>query len=368
MPGKPLVFKSVTSPHIVGTGLVALDVVLNEASESSPRLWAGGTCGNVLSILAYLGWNATPVSRLGRDAASRLIIRDFRRWGVNVEFASVGPTTPGPIIIHRIRKNSAGEPFHSFSLNCPDCGRHLPSYRPVPESSLEAALSEIPRARVFFADRVSRGVLTLARFLRDRGALVVYEPSGISDPAHFAEMLSLTHVLKYSQERLPDLETSIEVPLIVETLGRGGLRYRSHLNRAKTRGWQRCEPFKLNRHVDTAGAGDWCTAGIIHNLGRHGSSAFKQIGPSKLQAAFDFGQALAAWNCGFLGARGGMYATSKSEFEATIQDIIQERGHSMPEPDEPTPTAAKVVARVCSECRGSKKPALGRSFMRLLHG
>lgn len=368
MRSKTIMFQSETVPGIVGTGLIALDVVLDETSETSPRLWAGGTCGNVLSILAFLGWSATPVSRLGRDAASRLIVRDLKRWGVNVEFASVGPTTPGPIIIHRIRKNSAGEPFHSFSLNCPDCGHHLPSYRPVPEASLEAVLPGIYKPRVFFADRVSRGVITLARSLRERGALVVFEPSGVSDPSHFSEMLSLTHVLKYSQERLPDLETSAEIPLIIETMGRGGLRYRSNLNRAKTRGWQRCEPFTLNRHADTAGAGDWCTAGIVHNLGRHGSSAFKQIGPSKLQAALDFGQALAAWNCAFLGARGGMYAVSRSEFQVTIEQIIEKRGHSIPESDEPKTASAKVVARVCSECRDAKSATSRRSIMRLLHG
>ncbi len=36
--------------------------------------------------------------------------------------------------------------------------------------------------------------------------------------------------------------------------------------------------------------------------------SIQTIGTSRLQSAIDFGQALAAWNCGFLGARGGMYA------------------------------------------------------------
>ena len=37
-----------TQPLAVGTGLVALDVVITEGSDQPARYWAGGTCGNVL--------------------------------------------------------------------------------------------------------------------------------------------------------------------------------------------------------------------------------------------------------------------------------------------------------------------------------
>jgi fructokinase len=308
------------------------------------------------------------VARLARDAASRLIVRDLKRWGVKLDFVSLAPTTPGPIIVHRIRQNAAGEPFHSFSLNCPDCGRRLPSYRPVPASSLEGILPHIPKPNVFFADRVSRGVITLAEALRERGALIVFEPSGVSDESLFKEMLSLTHVLKYSHERLPDLEITADVPLVVETMGRGGLRYRSRIAGAKSRSWVRCDPYHLNRFIDTAGAGDWCTAGIVHVLGKHGSRAFKQIGHSKVQSAISFGQALAAWNCAFLGARGGMYSVSRDDFQQTIRQILDEGSHSMGEDDEPKKALGRVVARVCSECRESVKTVSSRPFIRLMHG
>jgi fructokinase len=363
-----LMFQPHTIPVVVGSGLVALDVMLDERSETPPRLWAGGTCGNVLSILAFLGWRSLPVARLARDAASRLIIMDLKRWGVDVEFVSVAPTTPGPIIVHRIRENSAGEPFHSFSLNCPDCGRHLPSYRPVPAVSIEGVLPQIPKPSVFFADRVSRGVITLARSLRERGAVVVFEPSGASDQSQFREMLTLTHVLKYSQERLPYLERNVEVPLVVETMGRGGLRFKSRLSGAKSKGWERCEPYKLDRYVDTAGAGDWCTAGILHVLGRHGAKAFTQVGAPKLQSAISFGQALAAWNCGFRGARGGMYSVSTEEFRQDLRQIMDKGGRLMPDHDEPKKVLGKVVPRVCAECRESAKALNNRPLLRLLHG
>jgi sugar/nucleoside kinase (ribokinase family) len=69
------------TPVIVGTGLVALDVVMNTDVHRPPRLWAGGTCGNVLTILRYLGWQAYPVARLNEDPPSKHLLRDLRKWG-----------------------------------------------------------------------------------------------------------------------------------------------------------------------------------------------------------------------------------------------------------------------------------------------
>lgn len=367
MPNNVLDFQLDVKPVIAGTGLIALDVMLDERTETPPRLWTGGTCGNVLSILAFLGWKSLPVARLGRDAAARLISRDLKRWSVSTDFLSLNPTAVAPIVIHRIRQNSAGEPFHSFSLHCPDCRRPLPSYRPVTAASVEEALPRIPDTAVFFADRVSRGTITLTRAMRERGALIVFEPSGISDPSLFGEMASLTHVLKYSHERLPDLEPHADVPLVVETMGRGGLRYRSELAQSRTKGWVRCEPYRLNRFVDTAGAGDWCTAGLIHVLGRSGAKGLKRIGSQRLQSAISFGQALATWNCGFLGARGGMYSVSKDNCLRTVLQIVEQRKHAMPEEDESGRALGQVVTRICSECRASKT-ASSKPVLRLLHG
>src|SRR5690606_31370429 len=56
-------------PLVVGTGLIALDVVLDDNEPDRQRCYAGGTCGNVLTILSYLGWLAVPVSRIRRDRA-----------------------------------------------------------------------------------------------------------------------------------------------------------------------------------------------------------------------------------------------------------------------------------------------------------
>jgi len=57
-------------PTVFGSGLIALDLIVSPESSSSFQAHAGGTCGNVLTVLAYLGWASYPVARLGDDAAS----------------------------------------------------------------------------------------------------------------------------------------------------------------------------------------------------------------------------------------------------------------------------------------------------------
>ena len=87
-----------------GTGLIALDVVLKHGEDSAPKLWTGGTCGNVLAILSYLGWNSFPVARLKLDPPARLVLKDLARWGVHTEFATLSPHARTPIVIERIRE------------------------------------------------------------------------------------------------------------------------------------------------------------------------------------------------------------------------------------------------------------------------
>ncbi|NJR56859.1 MAG: hypothetical protein HC768_21350 [Acaryochloris sp. CRU_2_0] len=52
------------SPIAIGTGLLALDVVFSDRLNDPLGLWAGGTFGNVMVALSYLGWDSYPIARL----------------------------------------------------------------------------------------------------------------------------------------------------------------------------------------------------------------------------------------------------------------------------------------------------------------
>ena len=344
-------------PVIVGMGLIALDAVISERDEQSMRLWAGGTCGNVLAILSYLGWTAYPVARLNGDTASKYVSEDLDRWGVRRDFASLQPGSRTPVVVQRIRRNADGKVFHKFSRRCPVCGSWLPGYTPVPASHVEGIFEQVGSLKVFFFDRASSGALALAKASADKGAIVFFEPSSMGNPRLFREAVTVSHVLKYSEERMAQSNDVLSTagPLLrIETLGSEGLRYQASLPGRGTTEWKHLDAYAMPQVRDASGAGDWLTAGIIHRLGQMALEGFQSSTPAQLEEGLRFGQALAAWNCGFEGARGGMYAPdyarNKKTFHAAIDSIIS--GHSLVVPalNHLAIESKQVFQSICPTC------------------
>lgn len=352
------------SATVVGTGLLTLDVVINPHARQAPRLYAGGTCGNVLTILSYMGWRALPVARLDDDTASKRVLSDLKKWKVDVRFAKQQPGASTPIIVHEITRARDGSPSHKFTWLCPRCGAWLPGYKAVVAPAALEVSARIRNPKVFFMDRVSRAALTLAEACAKSGALVVFEPSGVGDPKLFRQALELTHILKYAQERASAFATLIEsagVPLLeIETRGRQGLRYvrRDDPNRAAE--WREVPAFTVASLKDAAGAGDWCTAGIIHALGQKGSSELSGASDTQIGSALRLGQAMAAWACGFEGARGGMYSVGKRTFRAAVAGMLSDSSSppSGAHEHRRLATAANRAARdICPACESRRQHA-----------
>lgn len=347
---------SVARPKVFGTGLIALDLVLGLDPHAPVRSWAGGTCGNVLSILAYLGWEAFPIARMNGDPASDRVRADLAEWGVRLDFASCGPTAHTPIIIQEIKRGPDGKPGHRFSWSCPKCGEWLPAYKAVTTAAVEAVAPAMVSASVFFFDRLSRAALSLAKEAADQGAIVVFEPSGKGADKLMAEAIRLAHVVKYADQRLAgvdglmsdDSATMVEV----RTLGERGLKYRHRFGRLPS-DWVHLEAIQAPRLADTCGAGDWSTAGFLAKAAAGGIEGLRKAGAQGVRSALRYGQKLAAWNCGFEGARGGMYAVSREEFGEQITALSAGRSKSI------TDCAPEILSESlidCPACPPSTKP------------
>lgn len=316
---------SVPKPRVFGAGLIALDLVIGPDPDAPVRSWAGGTCGNVLAILAFLGWDAYPIARMNGDPASDRVRSDMARWGVHLDWANCVPTSHTPIIVQEIRRGRDGRPKHRFSWACPHCGEWLPSFKAITVTAVDAIKPALQGASVFFLDRLSRATLTLAAEASSRGALVVFEPSGKSTDKLMAEAIALAHVVKYADERLTGIEGVMAdcsaTLLEVRTLGEQGLNYRHRLNGGVSN-WEQMSAIPAPRLTDTCGSGDWCTAGLIAKAAAGGQDGLRGIGAGGVQSALRYGQALAAWNCGFEGARGGMYAVESNDFAVQIGQFV----------------------------------------------
>ena len=303
-----------------GVGFVAMDVVDVDV-EGNRFAAVGGSCGNVMAILAWLGWMARPIARLGGDAVGDFIREELRGLGVDVTSLIKEKEARSPIVLQRFETESDGTRTHRFSLTCPGCGRWLPRYRPVTLAQSKSLACGGDAPNVFYFDRVSPASLRLAEMARSRGALVVFEPSSVDVELKFQKAVDVCHVLKYSQERmghLPDLPYAASPALIVETRGEAGLRYRWKDH------WSQLDAFPVENIVDAAGSGDWCTAMLIHRMGRMGAKPFtRSMGPA-IEAALQDGQAAAAVNCSFRGARGAMQALTLDQLNDRLSILGQD--------------------------------------------
>jgi hypothetical protein len=60
---------------------------------------------------------------------------------------------------------------------------------------------------------------------------------------------------------------------------------------------------------------------------------------------------LAAWNCGYEGARGGMYQVDPHAFQRQVAQILKGRPRPASTPDGPDPSLAQVLGCLCPACK-----------------
>lgn len=334
----------------LGGGFVALDIIEGEHAQFSA---AGGSCGNVLTILAWLGWSSAPVARLGADPAGDFVREDLEAFGVRLRHVSASASVQTPVVLQRFIRDRHGHRQHRFSLVCPECGAWLPRFRSVVLSHANKVMTETP-PKCFYFDRISPALLRLAEWVRREGGLVFFEPSSIGDEALFRHAIDTCHVLKYSNERLghvEDLADARQPTLIVRTRGAEGLEWR-------WRGrWSRQPAFKAANIVDAAGSGDWCSAGLIHVTGQAGSTGLSNLQKTEIERGLRLGQALAALNCAHEGARGLMYAAPNIEAVNLLLRGIK-GGHNSLNPDTQGPEVPRAQPDLCQACSG--RPIKGR--------
>jgi sugar/nucleoside kinase (ribokinase family) len=309
-------------PHIFGAGLVALDLIV-EHRPTGRALSAsgGGTCGNVLAILAHMGWKASWVGAVDGSVAGHLIRNEMNRVGVDLSMVAECASSPAPVFAHHVHWSSSDEMMHHcFATECPHCSQALPRYSRPADTWLLSHTDKIEHADIFFVDRLSTGALELAATARKHGALVVYEPSVTSDSPWLEEMLAIADVVKYSHDRVTALGDMWGRPtnhraLWIETRGKDGLRW-AHSDQRERNGILPAVHNPLA--LDACGAGDWFTCALLFGFTQ---SKMKPVdlGEGLLIEILKAASRLAAWSCGFVGARGGLYESSSNAIFEHLQ-------------------------------------------------
>ena len=359
------------SSKIVGAGLVALDIIINNGAQT-PIFSAGGTCGNVLAGLSFLGWESTAISRAGMDLAGGILIQDLLDNGVNIEHITQEEKLGTPRIVERLNSNGVYAK-HSFLLRCPTCHAYLPRFRsPRLEVIDDFIGKKCLNPEVYLFDRVTPATLKLAKNYREAGALIFFEPINLKNTDGLERALNLSHIVKYagdeSEKRFEKLGNgqimkkirSFGPALVIQTLGKYGL---SFIN-GKKRKPQYRESFEINRIYDSCGAGDWCTVGFLfylQELARDNNVRLLETLASNalINYALSFGQILASLSCMFIGAR-GLSSSMKPKDIIRIVHTHLKKGHKINLPIDKyfsgnrislTPTSERIAnSNTCPTC------------------
>jgi fructokinase len=333
-------------PRIVGTGLVALDV-LGHSSRDVPGTALGGSVGNVLAILGHLGWHCVPVAELGLDNAAEKIRTEFASLGADLRFLRGNSLTSTPVVF---QLPGTGGATHEFSFSCPVCGRKRGYSPPSCDVTSTEFLADISAPNVFFFDRVNTWALNLAERYRKAGTLVVFEPSLVGgDSEAFERAIQASHILKYADDRISDLARFElgSVDIEIRTLGKRGLEFRQS---SQPDQWHSLSAFHIPFVADTAGAGDWCTSGFLYSLideiFEHGGA--ESISTLRVRESLRIGQALAALNCMEIGARGLARSKSRDEIvhlAASLNDAGANLGQRQDRPSKTRATLSKFRMR-----------------------
>jgi fructokinase len=264
------------------------------------------------------------IARVGRDIAGDELISDLKSLGMDPGFVEQDEQIFTSRIAELLDRTSGS---HQFSFRCPSCQKRLPRNGMPTRSLTRQALEDMDDVEVFFFDRASDRILNLASEARKRGALIFFEPGKRMSGGVLQRAIELADIIKYSQRRLG---TTVQVAtagprLLIETLEDGGLRYR--LPDVETQ-WETLSAFAVDKPVDTAGAGDWCTVGFLFKF--IDSSRFARWTRTTIEHCLNFGQALAAMSTLFIGPLGYLRSTSPETIVALGEATLTTKSLTWP--------------------------------------
>lgn len=293
---------------VIGSGIYNLDAIVVREYPAWPAMRpftdrpvieeVGGTCGNVMSILAHLGWDAFPEASLDDSPEGRKIAEDLRRYGCDCRYVTHTPNGGTTILRCIHKKDAEGKQVMGFRAGSPGSRfpkRHFLRARDEAPAFMEA-LEEAPA--VYFFDDPAAGHRYIARALRERGTLIYFEPSRDLMPAKL-EAASLSDIVKVSDEAWPNVEAFRGVPLLVQTLGGKGVRF-------SFRGgdWVTLPPVPCGKVVDTEGAGDWTSSVLLDELFNGGFSGMDSLTEEEVTRALGTAQEAASRSIGYMTPKG----------------------------------------------------------------
>lgn len=320
----------------MGAGNYTLDVIIqreypngfvvgkrNKFEERILKMEVGNTCGNVMTMLPYLGVKTFPVAKFDMSPQGYQMKRDMKAYGADVRFVS--NTLKGGTTILRCTHllNKKGEPDMShkgssagkiwFGLSARQNKKYLNSQN----GEVDALVSFMDfTPDVFFYDEDKAAHRILAERLREKGTLVYYEGDSKwarredekqrrSEFKAFLRFVGASDIVKMSGEYIKDLSfaNSYQDKLFIQTLGADGLRFKLGSGE-----WIKLDPIVNPDYVDYEGAGDWTSTTLIAALCSRNMLKVKNMTEDAVTEVLMMAQTMASYSVGFIGSKGLIHA------------------------------------------------------------
>lgn len=299
---------------VIGAGAYTLDtIVVREYPEGPEKRKfiektvleeVGGTCGNVMTMLPYLGIQTFPVAILDRSEQGFQIKRDLERYGADTRF--VRNEDGGGTTLMRCTHKTLPDGSHKMNIRATSPGSMFPKRKQLGARSGEAAafaesLDFTPD--LFFFDDPSAGNMVLAEKLRRKGSTVYFEPEKMDarKMRTFLKRVDVSDIVKFSGEKITDdsFTDSYRDKLFIQTLGKDGLRFR-----LKGGKWNKVAPVANDNVVDWEGAGDWTSSAFIAEYLKRGYRSVKSLTEDAVREILFEAQKVASRSISFMGSKG----------------------------------------------------------------
>ena len=287
----------------LGAGTFPLDNLMVKHSKDDVETiyqHVGGTAGNVMTILAWMGWHSLPAARLDDSEVGLQLKADLESYGCDTRYLTNTPDGGTTIldIIHKTGRD--GKPKTAYMAHSPRGGRFV-NHRFWTLKQAQALFDSLDKMPdIFFFDRCAPGNILLAQLFHERGVLVYYEPNEPVD-RNFLRAVAASDIVKFSNERHPDVSFTegFTDKLFIQTLNQEGLRYRLRGGE-----WKQLIPVSNPNAIDGEGAGDWTSSTLIDALGKRGLPRIADIQASVLEECLMEAQKVASESVTYIGAKG----------------------------------------------------------------
>ena len=300
---------------IIGTGIFFLDTIVVREYPEWPSMRpfvdkvvleeVGGTCGNVMCILSWLGWDARPVVCLDDSPEGLKITEDLKRYGCDCRYVTNTPGGGTTLLRCTHKKSTDGQHVMSVRVGSPGGSRfpkrHFLRARDEAPAFLDH-LAEVPS--VFFFDDPAAGNRLIAKALKERGSMVYFEPSKVVTNADL-DAVKAADIIKFSDENVPDFSfvDAFQGKVFIQTMGAKGVRIKY-----RDRPWVTVDGVMNDNVVDTEGAGDWFTSTFINALAEAGGLDYETV-----MSAANIALETASRSVSYMGSK-GYICIDKSQF------------------------------------------------------